>query len=111
MLPDWLSPVQVNIIPVNNEYHLNYAKEIYDLLDKENIRVKLDDRNEKLSYKMRESQTKKVPYTLILGDNEKSTDTITVRLHGTNENINIDKFEFVNKIKEVIKNKNIKYDL
>ena len=111
VLPVWLSPVQVNIIPVNNEYHLNYAKEIYDLLDKENIRVKLDDRNEKLSYKMRESQTKKVPYTLILGDNEKNADTITVRLHGTNENINIDKCEFVNKIKEVIKNKNIKYDL
>ena len=111
VLPVWLSPVQVNIIPVNNEYHLEYAKEIYELLDKENIRVKLDDRNEKLSYKMRESQTKKVPYTLILGDNEKSANTITVRLHGTNENINIDKCEFVNKVKEVIKNKNIKYDL
>ena len=111
VLPVWLSPTQVNIIPVNNEYHLNYAKEIYDLLDKENIRVKLDDRNEKLSYKMRESQTKKVPYTLILGDNEKNADTITVRLHGTNENINLEKCEFVNKIKEVIKNKNIKYDL
>ena len=111
VLPVWLSPVQVNIIPVNNEYHLEYAKEIYDLLDKENIRVKLDDRNEKLSYKMRESQTKKVPYTLILGDNEKNANTITVRLHGTNENINIDKCEFVNKVKEVIKNKNIKYDL
>lgn len=111
VLPVWLSPVQVNIIPVNNEYHLEYAKEIYDLLDKENIRVKLDDRNEKLSYKMRESQTKKVPYTLILGDNEKNANTITVRLHGTNENINLDKCEFVSKIKEVIKNKNIKYDL
>ena len=111
VLPVWLSPTQVNIIPVNNEYHLEYAKEIYDLLDKENIRVKLDDRNEKLSYKMRESQTKKVPYTLILGDNEKNANTITVRLHGTNENINLDKCEFVNKIKEVIKNKNIKYDL
>ena len=111
VLPVWLSPVQVNIIPVNNEYHLEYAKEIYDLLDKENIRVKLDDRNEKLSYKMRESQTKKVPYTLILGDNEKSANTITVRLHGTNENINLDKCEFVKRLKEVIKNKNIKYDL
>ena len=69
-LPVWLSPVQANIIPVNNEYHLEYAKELFALLEKENVRVKLDDRNEKLTYKMRESQTKKIPYTIILGDKE-----------------------------------------
>ena len=110
-LPVWLSPVQANIIPVNNEYHLEYAKELFALLEKENVRVKLDDRNEKLTYKMRESQTKKVPYTIILGDKEVSAKEVTVRLHGTNENITLGRDEFVSKVKEVIENKNLKYDL
>lgn len=110
-LPVWLAPVQVNIIPVNNEYHLEYAKEIEKMLEEANIRVKLDDRNEKLTYKMRESQTKKVPYTIIIGDKERDANTVTVRLHGTTENITLDKDEFLSKIKEIIQNKNIKYDL
>ena len=110
-LPVWLAPVQVNIIPVNNEYHLEYAKEIEKMLEDENIRVKLDDRNEKLTYKMRESQTKKVPYTIIIGDKERDANTVTVRLHGTTENITLNKDEFLSKIKENIQNKNIKYDL
>ena len=110
-LPVWLSPVQANIIPVNIEYHLEYAKELFALLEKENVRVKLDDRNEKLTYKMRESQTKKIPYTIILGDKEVSAKEVTVRLHGTNENITLGRDEFVSKVKEVIDNKNLKYDL
>ena len=110
-LPVWLAPVQVNIIPVNNEYHLEFAKEIEKMLEEANIRVKLDDRNEKLTYKMRESQTKKVPYTIIIGDKERDANTVTVRLHGTTENITLDKDEFLSKIKEIIQNKNIKYDL
>ena len=110
-LPVWLAPVQVNIIPVNNEYHLVYAKEIEKMLENANVRVKLDDRNEKLTYKMRESQTKKVPYTIIIGDKERDANTVTVRLHGTTENITLDKDEFLSKIKEIIQNKNIKYDL
>lgn len=110
-LPVWLAPVQVNIIPVNNEYHLEYAKEIEKMLEEANIRVKLDDRNEKLTYKMRESQTKKVPYTIIIGDKERDANTVTVRLHGTTENITLYKDEFLSKIKEIIQNKNIKYDL
>ena len=110
-LPVWLAPVQVNIIPVNNEYHLEYAKEIEKMLEEANIRVKLDDHNEKLTYKMRESQTKKVPYTIIIGDKERDANTVTVRLHGTTENITLDKDEFLSKIKEIIQNKNIKYDL
>lgn len=110
-LPVWLSPVQVNIIPVNNEYHLEYAKEIEKILSDNNIRVKLDDRNEKLTYKMRESQTKKIPYTIILGDNEKNSNTVTIRLHGTTDNITLNKEEFLSKLIDIIKNKNIKYDL
>lgn len=110
-LPVWLAPVQVNIIPVNNEYHLEYAKELYDLLEKENIRVKLDDRNEKLTYKMRESQTKKLPYTIILGDKEVSSGDVTIRLHGTNENITLSRDEFISKLKDAIVNKNLNYNL
>lgn len=93
ILPVWLAPIQVNIIPVNNEYHLEYAKEIYNNLNDLDVRVTLDDRNEKLSYKMRESQIKKIPFTIIIGDKEKDSSTVTYRLHGTNENITISKEE------------------
>ena len=73
-LPTWLAPIQINIIPVNNEYHLDYAKEIEIFLKQNGFRVELDSREEKLSYKMRESQTKKIPFTLILGDKERDND-------------------------------------
>ena len=69
--PTWLSPVQVNIIPVNNEYHLDYAHEIDEEFKELNLRTEIDARDEKLGYKIRESQTKKIPYTLVLGDKEK----------------------------------------
>lgn len=84
-LPLWLAPNQVDIIPVNNEYHLDYSKRIFDeLIDKE-FRASLDDRNEKLSYKMRESQIKKVPITVIIGDNEVKDNTISYRVFGSKE--------------------------
>ena len=83
--PLWLSPVQINIIPVNNEYHLEYANKIKELLENNDIRVELDDRDEKLSYKMRESQTKKIPYTLVLGDKERDNNQVSYRLHGEND--------------------------
>ena len=102
VLPLWLSPVQVNIIPVNNEYHTEYSKEIYKLLDDNNIRVNIDLRDEKLSYKMRESQTNKIPYTLILGDNEKDNNLVSYRCFGTKETISMNKNEFLDKIKEEI---------
>ena len=104
-LPVWLSPVQVNIIPVNNEYHLEYAKELYELLEQNNVRVELDDRDEKLSYKMRESQTKKIPFTLIIGDKEKQDNSISYRLFGSRDTITLSKEEFVNKILDDIKRK------
>lgn len=104
--PLWLSPVQVNVIPVNNEYHLEYAKELFDLIRDNDIRVKLDDREEKLSYKMRESQTKKVPLTLIIGDNEKNNNLVSYRLHGSKETVSCSKEEFINKVKECINSKN-----
>ena len=103
ILPLWLSPVQVNVIPVNNEYHLEYASKVKDLLEQNNLRVELDSREEKLSYKMRESQTKKIPYTLILGDKEKDTNTISYRVHGSNETITMDTQEFIDKLINQIK--------
>ena len=103
--PTWLAPVQVNIIPVKNEYHLDYAQEIKEMLTENNIRVELDDRNEKLSYKMRESQTKKIPYTLILGDKEKENKSISFRKFGSEETTTLSNKEFIDYILDVIKNK------
>jgi len=105
ILPLWLSPTGINVIPVNNEYHTEYAKEIYELLKQNNIRVKIDLREEKLSYKMRESQTNKIPYTLILGDNERDNNLISYRKFGTKETVTLTKDEFINQIKEEIKNR------
>ena len=105
VLPTWLSPVQVNIIPVNNEYHLDYAKEIKDLLIKNDIRVELDSRDEKLSYKMRESQTRKIPYTIILGDKERDNKEISYRMFGSQDTTTINQDEFVKYINEIIVNK------
>ena len=100
--PLWLCPTEVNIIPVNNDYHLEYAKEVYKDLDDMNIRVNLDDRNEKLSYKMRESQTKKNPITLILGDKEVESSTISYRKFGSTETYTLPKSEFYKLVKETI---------
>lgn len=100
--PLWLCPTEVNIIPVNNDYHLEYAKEVYKELDDINIRVQLDDRNEKLSYKMRESQTKKNPITLILGDKEVENNTISYRKFGSAETYTLPKSEFYKLVKETI---------
>lgn len=100
--PLWLCPTEVNIIPVNNDYHLEYAKEVYKNLDDMNVRVNLDDRNEKLSYKMRESQTKKNPITLILGDKEVESNTISYRKFGSTETYTLSKNDFYKLVKETI---------
>jgi len=103
-LPVWLAPVQVNIIPVNNEYHLEYSKKIKDILLKNNIRVELDDRDEKLSYRMRESQTRKISYTLIIGDKERDNNEISYRLFGQTKTITLSEKEFIKHINNIIKN-------
>ena len=110
-LPTWLAPTQVNIIPVNNEYHLEYAKEIENLLIDNDIRVTLDDREEKLGYKMRESQSKKIPFTLILGNTERDENTVSYRLHGSEKTHTVKKDEFISYLKDVIKNKVLNKDL
>ena len=103
LLPLWLSPVQVNIIPVNNEYHLDYAKKLFDKLKEENVRVELDDRDEKLGYKMRESVLKKKNYAVIIGNKEVENNTISFRKCGSEETTTLNIDEFINLIVNEIK--------
>ena len=105
--PLWMAPVQVNVIPVNNNYHLEYAKEVVEKLREVGIRVNLDDREEKLGYKIREAQIKKYPYNLILGQKEVDDNTISYRHHGKEETITLNYDEFIEKIEKEIKNKEI----
>ena len=107
--PLWLSPVQVNIIPVNNELHMNYCNEIKNLLEENNIRVKVDARDEKLGYKMRESQIKKIPITLIIGDNEVNKKQISYRKYGNQETYTCEIDEFISEISKCLKDK--KYNI
>ena len=106
--PTWLSPVQVCVIPVNAEYQGEYAKEVYEFLLENGIRVQLDDRNEKLGYRLREAQTSKIPYTLVLGDNEKDAKTISYRLFSSKETTTVTWDEFLKLIKDEIDNKELR---
>ena len=107
--PLWLSPNQVTIIPVNNEYHLEYAKEVENILKKNKIRVVLDSREEKLSYKMREAQKSKTPLTIILGDSERDAKTISFRKFGERETTVLDLDTCSVKLNETINEK--KYNM
>ncbi len=109
--PLWLSPIQVNIIPVSNEHHLEYAKKLSEKLQERNIRIKLDDRNEKLGYKIREGQTKKIPITIVVGDKEIHNDILPVRIYGIQETMNVSLDELLEKIEYTIqrKEKNIAF--
>jgi threonyl-tRNA synthetase len=110
-LPLWLAPVQVKVLPVKNDDPelMAYAEKVYESLYVNNVRVELDDRAEKLGYKMREAQIQKVPYILFLGNNEKDANTVTFRLHGQQESTTVALDEFVAKVTEDIVTK--KYDL
>ena len=105
VLPLWLAPVQVSILPVNNQYHLEYANKVKAELLKHNIRINLDDREEKVGYKLRESVMKKIPYTLVLGDNERDNNTVTYRPYGSEDKVTVDIKEFIDKINEEVINK------
>lgn len=80
--PTWLAPKQVEVIPVNLDLHTDYARKLASALAARQIRVSVDDRNEKMGYKIRQAQVNKVPYTLVVGDNEKEQGTVTVRRYG-----------------------------
>ena len=103
--PLWLAPVEVNIIPVSNEHHLEYAQKLAEQLDSAGIRVKIDDRDEKMGYKMRESQTKKIPLTLVLGDKEVETDSVSYREFGKQETTTVSSGEFINLVTRCIEDK------
>ena len=104
ILPLWLAPVQISILPVNNEYHLDYANQVYDEL-KKHFKVELNNKDEKLSYRMREVQTSKIPCTVILGDNEKENNLISYRLFGSKETNTVTKEQFINFLNDKIDSK------
>lgn len=103
--PTWLAPVQVCIIPVSNEAHLDYANEVKAELEKHNLRVELDNREEKLSYRMREAQTNKIPFTLVLGDKERDNKTVSYRHFGSSDTITLNIQDFIEMMNFVIVNK------
>ena len=100
VFPLWLAPEQIKIIPVNNQYHLEYAKEVLKDLEELGIRASIDDRNEKMNYKIREAQTSKIPYTLVLGDKETNEHLITYRVHGEQKSTTVLMDEFVEMLKK-----------
>lgn len=102
--PTWLAPVQAEIIPVNLDAHSDYAKKVRDELVAKGFRAEIDFRNEKLGYKIRESQTQKVPYTLVLGDDEMNAGTVNVRPYGTEEQNSESLAEFMGKLSKDVAN-------
>ena len=93
--PTWLAPQQVNIIPVSDDRHGEYADQVAKELKHLNIRAKVDHRNEKMGYKIRESQTQKVPYTLVVGDDEMANGAVSVRKYGEQEQNGMSKDDFL----------------
>lgn len=100
--PTWLAPEQVHIIPVNEEAHGEYADALAKKMKAANIRVNVDHRNEKMGYKIREAQTQKVPYTLVVGDDEKNNNGVSVRKYGEKEQNEMSQEAFMNEILEDI---------
>lgn len=109
VFPLWLAPVQVKVLPVNNEYHLDYAKEVTELLKDKGFKVELDAREEKLGYRIREGQMEKVPYLLVLGNNERDEKTVTYRKHGEQKQITVPFDDFVAMLNQQIVDKNSKH--
>lgn len=102
--PTWLAPVQVKLIPVNNTYHLEYVQKLYSKLNDNKIKVEIDDRDEKLGYKIRESQMKKIPYQLVVGDKEVQENVVTYRKYGEDKQVTVSVEDFISLITNEIKN-------
>ncbi|MCK6180216.1 threonine--tRNA ligase [Staphylococcus epidermidis] len=100
--PTWLAPMQVEIIPVNVDLHYDYARLLQDELKSQGVRVEIDDRNEKMGYKIREAQMKKIPYQIVVGDKEVENQEVNVRKYGSEKQESVEKDEFIwNVIDEV----------
>ncbi len=97
--PTWLAPVQVQVIPVSPQVHLDYAKKVQDELRRAGMRVELDTREEKIGYKIREAQMQKIPYMLVVGDNEVTENGVNVRKYGEQKSETIALDAFVDMIK------------
>lgn len=93
--PTWLAPKQVAIIPVNVDLHYDYARQIHDELKSQGVRVEIDDRNEKMGYKIREAQMQKIPYQLVIGDKEIENNEVNVRKYGSKDQETVEKDEFI----------------
>ena len=103
--PTWMAPVQVKILPIS-EKHVEYAKELAKQMHRDYVRVEVDDRSEKIGYKIRQAQMAKVPYMLVVGDKEVEEGTVNVRKHGGDELGSVPFEEFFNSIKTEIKERN-----
>lgn len=93
--PTWLAPMQVEIIPVNIDLHYDYARLLQDELKSQGARVEIDDRNEKMGYKIREAQMKKIPYQIVVGDQEVEHQEVNVRKYGSEKQESVEKDEFI----------------
>ena len=93
--PTWLAPTQVTVIPVSNDAHVDYAWKVADSLKDVGIRVHVDERNEKMQYKIRQSQTNKIPYQIIVGDKEQADKSVNVRRYGSKETAEFSLTDFV----------------
>ncbi|MBE3102690.1 MAG: threonine--tRNA ligase, partial [Bacilli bacterium] len=100
--PTWLAPVQVQVIPVSNDAHFEYAKCVIEKLQSAGLRIDMDDRDEKLGYKIREAQMQKIPYMLVLGDKEMESDFVNVRKYGEQNSESISFDEFLSRIQQEI---------
>lgn len=103
--PTWLCPIQVSVLPVNGAVHGEYAKKVADTLHEAGIRVKLNDENEKLGYRLRNSVVKKIPFTLVIGDKEVENGTVTYRVYGKQEQTTVSLDEFKALVLKSIKDK------
>jgi len=104
--PVWLAPVQVRVLPITDR-HIDYARDVVSRLDGEDIRVELDDRNEKVNYKIREAQSQKIPYMLVVGDREAESGSVAVRHRSDGDLGTMGAVDFTTRIKEEIKTKKI----
>jgi threonyl-tRNA synthetase len=105
--PIWLAPVQVMMIPISEKHH-EYAKKVAEKLTAANLRVEIDDRNEKMGYKIRAAQTKKIPYMLVVGDKEAQSEQVSVRNRflGDEGSMSLDKF--LEKIEESVQSRSVR---
>ncbi|MEI2369058.1 threonine--tRNA ligase [Niallia circulans] len=101
--PTWLSPIQVQVIPVSPSVHFEYAKEVQENLQRHGFRVELDERDEKIGYKIREAQMKKIPYMLVVGDNEVEDKAVNVRKYGEQKSETVSYVDFLENLTQEVK--------